>query len=74
MGSLLVTNFPAQQNEVFHQGFFFQREQIQRKLRIYGGFLKKYLIRNLKFCVVLVLVKSLFNLNKRDATQAELRP
>ena len=53
---------------------FFQREQIQRKLRIYGGFLKKYLIRKLKFCVVLVLVKSLFNLNKRDATQAELRP
>ena len=53
---------------------FFQREQIQRKLRIYGGFLKKYLIRNWKFCVVLVLVKSLFNFNKRDATQAELRP
>lgn len=53
---------------------FFQREQIQRKLQIYGGFVKKYLTGNLNFCVVLVLVKSLFNLNKRDATPAELRP
>lgn len=53
---------------------FFQREQIRRKLQIYGGFVKKYLTGNLNFCVVLVLVKSLFNLNKRDATPAELRP